>query len=224
MEAFTYFFVELALWNILLATLAFLFGLLMGHWIWGHFKKKLVEAKSNGLAKEKEVSLLSEDVATLREKNRDLEKEAEEDKKMNGRELKTVRRSLEKERTQKEEAIKEVGSLKKELTEDGEKRSQLEERVKVFEKEKQADEEKQKEVEDKLVESQKKVEEVSQNRDKEQAALKEKLEKAESERSRLEKKVAKLNENEEELKFQIEIYEEEIADLKKEDTKQSEEG
>ena len=61
MDAFTHFFVELALWNILLVTLAFLFGLLMGHWMWGQFKKKLSQTQRQLRESEKQVALLADE-------------------------------------------------------------------------------------------------------------------------------------------------------------------
>lgn len=73
MDAFTHFFIELALWNILLATLAFLFGLLMGHWMWGQFKKKLAHAQQNLRESEGEVRALSEEASRLRENTESLQ-------------------------------------------------------------------------------------------------------------------------------------------------------
>jgi len=40
-----FFLTELAIWNLLLGVATFLCGLLMGHWMWGQFKARVVEAK-----------------------------------------------------------------------------------------------------------------------------------------------------------------------------------
>ena len=72
MDAFTYFLVELALWNILLATLAFLFGLLMGHWIWASSKKRLFALQEKLRASEEELASIREEEPEKENKEEDM--------------------------------------------------------------------------------------------------------------------------------------------------------
>jgi F0F1-type ATP synthase membrane subunit b/b' len=91
MEAFYYFFTRLALWNIVLATLAFLFGLLMGYWMWGQFKKRLQETGQSLLDTEREKETLLSELKDWRGKrNFTLAEKREEDERI-ASELKAAR-------------------------------------------------------------------------------------------------------------------------------------
>jgi F0F1-type ATP synthase membrane subunit b/b' len=91
MEAFYYFFTRLALWNIVLATLAFLFGLLMGYWMWGQFKKRLQETGQSLLDTEREKETLQSELKDWRGKrNFTLAEKREEDERI-ASELKAAR-------------------------------------------------------------------------------------------------------------------------------------
>ena len=116
MEAFTYFFSELALWNILLATLAFLFGLLMGYWMWGLYRKKLVDTGRELVAKkeqnEKLAAELKEAQGALKTKSeewggkrKNLETELSDLKKALADKAKELTKALEKEKSVKDKPV-----------------------------------------------------------------------------------------------------------------------
>ena len=215
MDAFTYFFRELALWNILLATLAFLFGLLMGYWMWGQFKKKLAESQASLQSNAQEVQSLVEEATLLRETNRELEDERNADQKELSKKLKTCRQALQ----EKEELAKELSTERDALKE---KFEQLEETHSLLEAS-------QKDLEgerDQALSLNKKVgKELSEVQDKDEKLLKDfELLKNDLSREKLEgaslrEVIAVLNDSENELKAKLERQESELEDLKEQNKK-----
>ena len=118
MDAFTFFLVELALWNILLATLAFLFGLMMGHWIWGSFKKRLEKSLKAQKASEEKSAQLHEEVKELRNRIQAPKKETEDSEKEDllGEPKRKV--VLPKAKANKKDSLKKTGFTKKKQKEE----------------------------------------------------------------------------------------------------------
>lgn len=208
MDAFTHFFVSLALWNILLATLAFLFGLLMGHWMWGQFKSQLAKAKTRLAESEKEVALYADDTARLRDLNREQEEEINKDKDSLSTELKASRVALEETKIRALDAEKEVAALKEKSTEVEKSLSDLKAQVKELTKERDEAVKNQQEAEKKSSKSDESEEEWTEEKGK----LKSQLSKEKSASASLREVITDLNDRERELKKKLETLEEELSE------------
>lgn len=115
MDAFTYFFTNLALWNILLASAAFLFGLLMGHWMWGQFKKRLLETGSELSQTQAELAQQKEELAAFQNESEDVAGEWFSERKSLQTDLTTRGEELEKVRDALETALHEKQNLAERL-------------------------------------------------------------------------------------------------------------
>lgn len=91
MDAFLYFFTRLAFWNIVLATLAFLFGLLMGQWMWGQFKQRLQKTGQELLDTEAENATLKTELKAWRGKKNQTVEEKKTLDEQHANELKAAR-------------------------------------------------------------------------------------------------------------------------------------
>ncbi|MGJ8723845.1 MAG: hypothetical protein ACSHYB_04750 [Roseibacillus sp.] len=211
MDAFTHFFVSLALWNILLATLAFLFGLLMGHWMWGQFKGQLAKVKGSLAESEREVGLLADDAARLRENNLENEESFQKDRETLSADLKASRAELEK-MEKVEKRASEVEAEAAEIKSNAEKTetllTELKDDLKNLNREHDEVVAKVK----KAQEEQAKNEVGGEEWSKKERQLTSQINKEKSESASLREVITGLNDRERELKKKLENLEEEQAD------------
>lgn len=116
MDAFLYFFTRLALWNIVLATMAFLFGLLMGHWMWGQFKSRLQKTGQDLLDTEANNATLEAELKEWRGKgNQTVEDKRREDQK-HANELKAARDLAGDEKSKAQDIKRKLDAKEKEIS------------------------------------------------------------------------------------------------------------
>lgn len=207
MDAFTYFFTNLAIWNILLVSSGFLFGLLMGHWMWGQFKKRLHETGQELSASQAQLVSLREELTAFQEESDGVagawfteRKTLQENLADQGDKLSEVSAQLEESLAREQEVATGLEEAQETLT-------KLEKNHKAQSKE-LADTTEAKEQAEKL---NKRLEEKAKNWEEEKAKLESSLNREKSTSASLREVVAGLNEVQSGLRSRIDKLEEQVG-------------